>query len=73
MAHVSKFKKKTVEEFVALLDKYPVVAVANMANLPTKTVQNMRAKLREQGTFIKMTKKRLLKLAFQKFSCSSAS
>lgn len=66
MAHVAESKKKVVQEFVELMDKYPVVGVVNMANLPTKTVQGMRSKLRDNGTVLKMTKKRLMKIAFSK-------
>ena len=65
MAHVSESKKKTVEEFTNLLKEYPVIGVVNMANLPGKTVQKMRAKLRDKGTILKMTKKRLMKIAFK--------
>lgn len=64
MASVSEAKKDTVKEFVELLDSYPVIGVVNMSNLPTKTVQQMRAKLRDKNTVLKMTKKRLMKLAF---------
>jgi len=64
MAHVSEKKKKIVAEFVQLLDQYPVIGTVNMANLPTKQLQNMRKKLREKGTVLRMTKKRLMKQAF---------
>jgi large subunit ribosomal protein L10 len=66
MAHVAESKKKVVQEFIGLMDKYPVIGVINMANLPTKTVQGMRSKLRDKGTVLKMTKKRLMKIAFSK-------
>ena len=64
-AHVSQKKKDVVTEFSQLLDKYPVIGVVNMANLPTKQLQNMRSKLREKETVLKMTKKRLMKLVFE--------
>ena len=63
---VKESKKETVDEFAELIDKYPVIGVVNMVNLPTKTVQDMRAKLRDNNNILKMTKKRLLKLAFAK-------
>jgi len=66
MAHVSESKKTTVEEFAKLMEEYPVIGVVNMVNLPTKTVQKMRSKLRSKGTILRMTKKRLMKLAFAK-------
>lgn len=66
MAHVSDSKKRNVEEFAKLIDEYPVIGVVNMANLPAKTVQKMRSKLREKNTVLRMTKKRLMKIAFSK-------
>jgi large subunit ribosomal protein L10 len=66
MAHVSEDKKQAVDEMVKLMDEYPVIGVVNMQSLPTKTVQSMRSKLRSKGTVLKMTKKRLMKIAFTK-------
>ena len=66
MANVAEHKKQTVQEFAKLIDKYPVIGVVDMSNLPAKTVQTMRAKLRDNNTVLRMTKKRLLKLAFAK-------
>jgi large subunit ribosomal protein L10 len=66
MAHVAEHKKKVVAEFIELLDSYPVVGVVNMSNLPAKQVQSMRSKLRDKKTVLKMTKKRLLKIALSK-------
>ena len=65
-AHVSQKKKDTVSEFAHLLDHYPVIGVVNMENLPTKQLQTMRSKLRDKETVLRMTKKRLMKLAFSK-------
>ncbi|MFH2020316.1 MAG: 50S ribosomal protein L10 [archaeon] len=64
MAHVSDDKKKAVQEIAKLVEEYPVIGIVNMQNLPTKTQQSMRAKLRGKGTVLKMTKKRLMKIAF---------
>lgn len=55
-------KEKTVHEFAALLQEYPIVGVVNMNNLPTKQLQNMRAQLRKT-VVLRMTKRRLLKKA----------
>ncbi len=63
---VKESKKETVEEFAKLISQYPVIGVVNMANIPTKTIQDMRSKLRKNNNILKMTKKRLLKLAFKK-------
>ena len=68
MAHVSEKKKEVVAEFSKLLEDYPVVGIVNMVNLPAKQVQGMRAKLRDKKTVLKMTKKRLMKLAFESTS-----
>jgi len=65
-AHVSEKKKEVVAEFAELIDKYPVIGVVNMANLPTKQLQNMRSTLRDGKTVLRMTKKRLMKIAFEK-------
>lgn len=62
-AHVSDEKKRTVKEFADLLHEYPIVAAVNMENLPAKQLQNMRAMLRAKGVVLRMTKRRLLKLA----------
>lgn len=61
----SQDKLDTVKEFVALLDNYPIVGVADMENLPAKQLQNMRASLREKGIVLKMTKQRLMFKAFE--------
>ncbi|MBN2368665.1 50S ribosomal protein L10 [Candidatus Woesearchaeota archaeon] len=66
MAHVSEQKKKTVEEFVELIDRYPVIGLVDMGNIPAKQLQNMRAALRDKDTVLRMTKKRLMKIAFSK-------
>jgi len=65
-AHVSQKKKDTVSQFAQLLEKYPVIGVVNMNNLPTKQLQTMRSKLRDRETVLIMTKKRLMKIAFSK-------
>jgi len=63
----SEFKKKTVEDFAKLLDEYPIIAAVNMENLPAKQLQQMVSSLRDT-IVIKMTKRRLLKLALEKSS-----
>ena len=55
-------KEGTVQEFVSLMEEYPIVGVVNMNNLPTKQLQNMRAQLRST-VVLRMTKRRLLKKA----------
>src|SRR3989338_1126158 len=64
MAHVSDFKKKTVDDIVKLSKEYPIIGIVNMENLPAPQLQSMRAKLRG-SYYITMTKKRLIKIAFE--------
>ncbi len=65
MAEPSEGKRKVVAEFVRLLDEYPIVGVVDMENLPAKQLQTMRAKLREKGIVLRMTKQRLVFKAFK--------
>lgn len=58
-------KKETVNEFTELINEYPVVGVANLENLPAKQLMDIRSQLRDQA-LVKMTKKRLIKRAFDK-------
>lgn len=62
--HVSEKKKKIVSELVELINKYPIIGIINMTNLPAKQVQGMRAKLRKKNV-LRMTKKTLMKHAFE--------
>ncbi len=64
MAHVSESKKKEVAELAKLIEKYPIIAIVNMENLPAKQLQVMRESLR-QKVLIRMSKARLIKLAIQ--------
>ncbi len=64
-AEPSQEKQATVKEFVGLIEEYPIIGVVNMANLPAKQLQDMRAKLREKGIVLRMTKRRLIYKAFE--------
>ncbi len=61
----SREKQEAVALFVKLIDEYPIIGVVDMTNLPAKQLQHMRAKLREQGIVLKMTKRRLIAKAFE--------
>lgn len=65
MAHISDFKKKTVNDIVKLSREYPIVGVVNMENLPAPQLQSMRAELRGKVELF-MTKKTLMKVALEK-------
>ena len=64
-AHVSEAKKKVVANLVKLIKENPIIGVVNMENLPASQLQKISAKLRD-NVVLTMTKKRLMKLAFEK-------
>ncbi len=64
-AHVAEYKKEIVSNLANLINEYPIIAIVNMENLPAPQLQAMRAQLRG-SFFITMTKKRLIKLAFER-------
>ncbi|MFH0936292.1 MAG: 50S ribosomal protein L10 [Candidatus Woesearchaeota archaeon] len=64
-AHVSEGKIKEVESIRELFDKYRVVAIIDMENLPALQLQKMKAQLKDK-IVIKISKKRLMKLAIDK-------
>ncbi len=69
MVHVAEYKKKIVNEFVNLINSYPVIGVVDMENLPTAQLQKMREQLRDK-VVIRMTKRRLMNIAFDKLKDS---
>lgn len=69
MAHVAKWKKEKVEEIKNLINQYPVVALADMTNVPSPQLQKIRGSLRDSVKII-MTKNRLIKLAFDQLKDS---
>lgn len=64
-AHISPAKKQAVKDFAPLLKEFPIIGVANMANLPSAQLLKIRGSLRTNGVVIKMTKKRVLKIILQ--------
>jgi large subunit ribosomal protein L10 len=64
MKKVAEYKKRIVADLVKQLQRYPIIGLVNMENLPAPQLQRMRAKLR-QSVVITMTKKRLIKLALE--------
>jgi len=63
--HVPEAKVKLVNDLAALMDKYDIIGVVNMENLPAKQLRNMRSQLRGKVELI-MSKKRLIRLAIEK-------
>lgn len=64
-AKAAEEKKQDVQELVALMNEYPIIGAVNMANLPAAQLQRIRKQLREKSVVIKMTKRRLIKIAFE--------
>ncbi len=64
---IPKEKEDVVNQLQELAGKYNVIAAINLENLPTRQLQLMRASLRE-SVVIKVTKRRLMKLALQSVS-----
>lgn len=64
MAHVAQYKKNIVEDFAKLIAEYPIVGVVNMSHIPAPQLQKIRKLLSDKGIQLKMTKKRLMKIAF---------
>jgi len=68
MAHVAQWKKDEVKELKKLIEDYPVVGVVNIGSVPGKQIQTIRSSVRGDDTKIKMSRKRLMKLALKKSS-----
>ena len=64
-AKASEEKKQDVKELVTLIKEYPIIGAVNMANLPAAQLQRIRSQLRAKSVVIKMTKRRLIKIAFK--------
>jgi len=62
-AHVNEKKKQTVQYLQKLIDEYPIIAVANLENLPAGNLAQMRTKLRGK-VHIYMAKKKVTQHAF---------
>jgi large subunit ribosomal protein L10 len=64
-AFVSDKKKVVVKEMVSLIDKYPIIGLVDMENLPSPQLQKMKKSLKGQ-VVVRMAKGRLMKVAFSK-------
>ncbi len=65
MAHIAPWKIQFVDKIAELINKYPVVGVVNINNIPAPQMQKMRANLKDKSVFI-VGKNRLIKLAIEK-------
>ena len=64
MAHVAEWKKEEVIELKGIIDKYDVIGVVDLMNIPAKQLQEMRKSLKGKAV-IRMSKKNLIDLAFE--------
>ena len=64
-AFVSDKKKAVVKEMVSLIDKYPIIGLVDMENLPSPQLQKMKKSMKGQ-VVVRMAKGRLMKVAFSK-------
>ncbi|MFH1332042.1 MAG: 50S ribosomal protein L10 [archaeon] len=62
--NVPKWKKDEVEQIKKLINEYPYFGIVDLENLPALQFQRMRVSL-EGKILVKVTKKRLIKLALQ--------
>ena len=60
---VSEIKKKLVQDIKSDIQKYPIIGLVNMENLPAPQLQVMRNTLKSKGVKMIMARKKLLELA----------
>ena len=58
MAHVAEWKKEEVNELKSLIDKYDVIGIVDLLNIPAKQLQEMRKSLGGHAV-IRLSKKNL--------------
>ena len=61
---VSPIKQKAVQDLKAVIDHYPVIAIINLENLPTRSLQKMKTKL-WHDLEIKVAKKSIIEHALK--------
>ena len=69
MAHVAEWKKEEVIELKGIIDKYDVVGIVDLLNIPAKQLQEMRKNLKGKAV-IRMSKKNLIDLALEDCNAS---
>ena len=69
MAHVAEWKKEEVIELKGIIDKYDVVGIVDLLNIPAKQLQEMRKTLNGKAV-IRMSKKNLIDLALEDCNAS---
>ena len=64
-AHISEEKIKEVSFLKENLEKYKVIAIADLTNLPSAQLESLKAKIKDKA-LIRVSKKRLLKIAISR-------
>ena len=64
MAHAAEWKKEEVKELIEIINKYDVVGIVDLMNIPAKQLQEMRKNLKNDAV-IRMAKKNLIDLALE--------
>ncbi|MBI5391583.1 50S ribosomal protein L10, partial [Candidatus Woesearchaeota archaeon] len=59
VTHIAQWKKDELKDIVQLLQKYNVIGIVDMTNMPSSQLQKMRSVLKKD-TLIRMTKARIL-------------
>ncbi len=65
MAHVAEWKKEEVNELKSLIDKYDVIGIVDLLNIPAKQLQEMRKSLHNKAVIRMSKKKNLIDLALE--------
>ncbi len=71
MAHVAEWKREEVKELKGIIDKYDVIGIVDLMNIPAKQLQEMRRSLKDNAV-IRMSKKNLIDLAFEDCNADKA-
>ncbi|MEO2240757.1 MAG: 50S ribosomal protein L10 [Euryarchaeota archaeon] len=62
---VAEWKREEVRELKRLMDEYENVGIVNLEGLPAPQLQEIRAKLRENDTIIRMSRNTLMRIAIE--------
>ncbi|WP_456482841.1 50S ribosomal protein L10 [Methanopyrus kandleri] len=62
---VAEWKRKEVKELKELMDEYENVGLVDLEGIPAPQLQEIRAKLREHDTIIRMSRNTLMRIALE--------
>lgn len=63
-AHIAHYKKEEINRLKSILQKYKVIAIADMTNMPSHQLQKLRTNIKD-SVLITMSKGRLIKIVFE--------